>query len=137
MTRFSIQSILRSALQELDCQLQTTRYTRWQFPPPIVSRILRMKLGRAAIFVGLCCVLTSAPVSAQTQRALLIGINTYEPPGTTPTHPPGCVYGRCELGYFENLDGAVNDAQSMADVLTSPRFGFPVNQVVLLTNPAP
>jgi hypothetical protein len=77
------------------------------------------------------------PASAQTQRALLIGINTYEPPGTTPTHPPGCVYGRCELGYFENLDGAVNDVQSMADLLTSPKFGFPAAQVVLLTNPNP
>ncbi len=78
---------------------------------------------------------TVAP--AQTRRALLIGINTYEPPGTSASHPPGCVYGRCELGYFENLDGAVNDAQSMADLLTSPKFGFPANQVVLLTNPAP
>ena len=74
---------------------------------------------------------------SQTQRALLIGINTYQPAGTTPQHPAGCIYGRCELGSFENLDGAVNDAQAMADLLTSPKFGFPVNQVALLTNPAP
>ncbi len=74
---------------------------------------------------------------AQTQRALLVGINTYQPAGTTAEHPAGCVYGRCELGAFQNLDGSVNDAQAMADLLTSPKFGFPSSQVVLLTNPAP
>ena len=91
---------------------------------------------RAGFFLSVS-LLCSTATPAQTQRALLIGINTYQPPGTTASHPPGCVYGRCELGYFENLDGAVNDAQSMADLLTSPRFGFPANQVVLLTNPVP
>jgi Caspase domain. len=72
---------------------------------------------------------------AQTQRALLIGINTYQPAGTSAQHPAGCIYGRCELGAFENLDGAVNDAQAMADLLTGPKFAFPANNVVLLTNP--
>jgi hypothetical protein len=95
--------------------------------------------------VGLCCALFCAltavavgPLAAaQTQRALLIGINTYQPPGTAAEHPAGCTYGRCELKAFQNLDGSVNDAQSMADLLTSAKFGFPANQVVLLTNPAP
>jgi hypothetical protein len=96
-----------------------------------------MKLGCAAALLCFCSAIGSIADSAQTQRALLIGINTYEPPGTTPSHPPGCVYGRCELGYFPNLDGSVNDAQAMADLLTSPKFGFPANQVVLLTNPKP
>lgn len=79
---------------------------------------------------------------AQTKRALLVGINTYQPAGTTAQHPAGCAYGlsggegRCALGSFENLDGAVNDAEAMAVVLTSPKFGFPAKQVVLLTNPA-
>ncbi|MGB7136195.1 MAG: caspase family protein, partial [Acidobacteriaceae bacterium] len=72
---------------------------------------------------------------AQTRRALLIGINTYQPPGSTAQHPAGCAYGRCELGSFPNLDGSVNDAQAMADLLVS-RFGFPARQVVLMTNPA-
>jgi hypothetical protein len=72
---------------------------------------------------------------AQTNRALLIGINTYQPAGTQAAHPAGCTYGRCELGAFENLEGAVNDAQAMADLLTSPKFGFPADKVVLLTNP--
>jgi hypothetical protein len=75
--------------------------------------------------------------AAQTRRALVIGIDTYQPQGTTAEHPAGCAYGRCELGTFENLEGSVNDAQSMADLLTSPKFGFPAAQVALLTNPAP
>jgi hypothetical protein len=93
-----------------------------------------------AYFVSGCvlaCALAGSPASAETQRALLIGINTYQPAGTTAEHPAGCIYGRCELGTFQNLDGSVNDAQSMADLLTSPKFGFPASNVVLLTNPAP
>ena len=95
-----------------------------------------MKWGVAAFF-ALLCALYGTQVAAQTQRALLIGINTYQPEGTQTQHPAGCIYGRCELGRFENLDGAVNDAQTMADLLTSPKFAFPANHVVLLTNPAP
>ena len=82
------------------------------------------------------CALTGSLAAAETQRALLIGINTYQPAGTSAQHPAGCVYGRCELGTFENLDGSVNDAQAMADLLTSPKFGFPATNVALLTNPA-
>ncbi len=92
-----------------------------------------------AYFVSSCvlvCALAGSMANAQTQRALLIGINTYQPAGTTAEHPAGCIYGRCELGSFQNLDGSVNDAQAMADLLTSPKFGFPANNVVLLTNPA-
>jgi hypothetical protein len=90
-----------------------------------------------SVSAALFCVLAGSLAVAQTQRALLIGINTYQPAGTTAEHPAGCIYGRCELGTFENLDGSVNDAQAMADLLTSPKFGFPASQVVLLTNPAP
>jgi hypothetical protein len=83
----------------------------------------------------LFCIVAAAP--AQTRRALIVGIDTYQPTGTTAQHEAGCTYGRCELGSFENLEGAVNDAQSIADVLTGPKFGFPADMVVLLTNPAP
>lgn len=93
-----------------------------------------VRVGAVLSAVVVVCGVTWA--GAQTKRALLIGINTYQPAGTTAQHPAGCAYGRCELGSFENLDGAVNDAQTMADVLTSPKFGFPAKQVVLLTNPA-
>ena len=89
--------------------------------------------------VLLLCLLLCLPgsLSAQTKRALIVGIDLYQPTGTTATHDPGCAYGRCELGSFENLEGAVNDAQSMADLLTSPKFGFPADNVTLLTDPAP
>jgi hypothetical protein len=90
-----------------------------------------------AITSALVCVLAASVASAQTERALLIGINLYQPPGTTADHPAGCIYGRCELGAFQNLDGSVNDAEAMADLLTSPKFGFPAKNVALLTNPAP
>lgn len=95
-----------------------------------------MKASVAAIS-ALVAFLAHPLAQAQTQRALLIGINTYQPAGTSAEHPAGCVYGRCELGSFQNLDGSVNDAQAMADLLTSPKFGFPAANVVLLTDPAP
>jgi hypothetical protein len=95
-----------------------------------------MKPSVAALCV-LVGVLAAPFAVAETQRALLIGIDTYQPAGTTAEHPAGCVYGRCELGSFQNLDGSVNDAQAIADLLTSPKFGFPADNVVLLTNPAP
>ena len=44
------------------------------------------------------CVSCSLQVAGQTKRALLIGINTYQPAGTRAEHPAGCIYGRCELG---------------------------------------
>ena len=95
-----------------------------------------MKANFAA-FSALTCIFAGSLAAAQTERALLIGINTYQPAGTTADHPAGCIYGRCELGTFENLDGSVNDAQAMADLLTSPKFGFPAANIALLTNPAP
>jgi hypothetical protein len=64
-----------------------------------------MKLRCAAVSAWLCSLICVPSGTAQTRRALLIGINTYEPAGTSATHPQGCTYGRCELGYFENPDG--------------------------------
>lgn len=93
--------------------------------------------GAVGISWGLACLFVAPPIWTQTQRALLVGINTYQPAGTSAEHPAGCIYGRCELGAFQNLDGAVNDATAMADLLTSPKFGFPASNIVLLTNPAP
>jgi Caspase domain len=84
------------------------------------------------LFVFAC----SCQAFGQTRRALLIGINLYQPPGTTAAHPAGCTNGRCVVPSFLNLDGSVNDAQAMADLLTSPKFGFPAANVTLLTNPA-
>jgi hypothetical protein len=73
---------------------------------------------------------------AQVRRALLIGINTYQPFETSAKHPDGCTGGRCDLPKFENLDGALNDVAAMRDLLVNPKFGFAPNGVVVLTNPA-
>jgi hypothetical protein len=94
-------------------------------------------MKRSVPFLSILMCLAAAIAPAQTKRALIVGIDSYQPAGTTAQHEAGCTYGRCELGSFENLQGAVNDAQSIADVLTGPKFGFPADSVVLLTNPAP
>jgi caspase domain-containing protein len=73
---------------------------------------------------------------AQARRALLIGINTYQPAQTTAQHPTGCTGGRCDLPVFENLDGALNDVAAMRDLLVSPKFGFAPATVTVLTNPS-
>lgn len=86
-----------------------------------------------------CCALVLLLASeggwSQTRRALLIGINTYQPPQTTAQHPQGCTGGRCDLPQFDNLDGALNDVAAMRDLLVSPKFGFAPGSVVVLTNP--
>jgi len=72
---------------------------------------------------------------AQVRRALLIGINTYQPSETKAQHPDGCTGGRCDLPMFANLDGALNDVAAMRDLLVSPKFGFSPDGVTVLTNP--
>ncbi len=89
---------------------------------------------RLRLVAGWMVVLCAA-AGAQTKRALLIGIDTYQPAGTTAQHPAGCIDGRCELPAFQNLQGAVNDARMMVELLTGPKFGFPKAQVVALTRP--
>ena len=83
--------------------------------------------------------LSGAVGAAQTKRALLIGIDLYQPKGTTPQCPKDedCSVGRFTLVAFDNLVGPVNDAELMAEVLTNPKFGFPSQQVRLLLNPDP
>ena len=73
---------------------------------------------------------------AQTKRALLIGINTYQPAGTSAQHPQGCTYGRYDLTSFDNLFGTLNDVAALRDLLTSPKFKFPPDKVVTITDPA-
>ncbi|HEY1208341.1 MAG TPA: hypothetical protein VGE85_03125 [Terracidiphilus sp.] len=76
-----------------------------------------MKMFIAALSV-LICVFSDTQAIAQTQSALLIGINVYQPEDTQVQHPAGCTSGRCELPHFENLSGADNDAQAMQSTKT-------------------
>jgi hypothetical protein len=86
--------------------------------------------------LALCLLSVSALSQAQVKRALLVGINTYQPANTNAIHPAGCSGGRCDLPAYPNLDGAVNDVSAMRDLLASPKFGFEPKDVVVLTNPA-
>lgn len=85
---------------------------------------------------ALVLVLLPRVAFAQSRRALLIGINTYQPAQTAAQHPAGCTGGRCDLPVFENLDGALNDVAAMRDLLASPKFGFTPGEVAVLTDPA-
>ena len=72
------------------------------------------------IVSGLICaflIFNAAIVSAETRRALLIGINEYQ------------------TDEFARLRGAVNDVETMREILIG-RYGFPESNVVVLTDSA-
>ena len=78
------------------------------------------------------------PGLAQTKRALLIAIDTYDRDDQPISHPEFAREGakgeatRWDGPVWHNLDGAVNDAKSMRDLLTSPKFGFPEKNIRLV-----
>ncbi len=101
-----------------------------------------MKVHPVAL-AALAAVLASVPLPSQSggqaggaKRALLVGIDLYEPTGTQAQHPAGCHGGRCDLPVFNNLDGPLNDVAAMRDLLSSPKFGFDPKNIVVVTNPA-
>ena len=71
-------------------------------------------------------ILTVNLLTAQTQRALVIGINTYEA-------PPEYHTTKFNVRNAENLNGCVNDAKSISAVLNK-RFGFQNNRIDTLYN---
>jgi hypothetical protein len=92
--------------------------------------------------IGLCALLLSAHARPQTaepsggtKRALLVGINLYQPTGTKAQHPNGCHGGRCDLPQFADLKGPLNDVEAMRDLLSGPKFGFEPENITVLTNP--
>lgn len=79
-------------------------------------------MKKALCLIGLlCCIFFT---NAQQKRALVIGINKYDPgdakvtTNTTRTSWP-------------NLDGCVNDAQAIRDMITT-RYGFPKENIIEL-----
>jgi len=92
-----------------------------------------MKLG--TLLVPLLLFPSAPSIQAQARRALLIGINLYQPPHTTAKHPVGCTGGRCELMEYPNLEGSLNDVAAMRDLLASPKFGFAPADITVLTDP--
>jgi hypothetical protein len=98
---------------------------------------------RCSVALAALCgaVFLPALVMAQCQpakRALVVGINTYSgsrPPGVrvekaSVTRVP--VQGTSAPRPFDNLEGAVNDANDFADLLESTGFDFPRENVVRL-----
>ena len=77
-----------------------------------------------------------SPAAAQTKRALLIGIDTYEAKGKAISKPPGAGQrndaadaSRWDLLEWGNLDGSLNDVESVHELLDSPKFGFAENNI--------
>jgi hypothetical protein len=93
------------------------------------SRVVAVLLLLCLAFVVASTRARTAANSSPAARkfALLIGIDTYEPPGTTVTHPAGSpAQGRFAGGIgFSNLTAPKNDVAAMRELLTSEKFGFP------------
>ncbi|MGH9773507.1 MAG: caspase family protein [Candidatus Acidiferrales bacterium] len=100
-------------------------------------------ISRPAYRVYVMCFLSLLLVpsaGAQTKRALLIGINTYQPAGKSIAKPhdagqrtgtPGS--SRWDLPVWENLDGSLDDVQAMHDLLASSKFGFQEQNIHVLS----
>jgi hypothetical protein len=89
----------------------------------------------------LLALLVPVPAGAGVRRALLVGINDY----SSITEQPGyilseqtqlrlkAIHGRPSRKALDKLDGAVNDAEAMKEMLVQ-RFGFDENNVIVLLN---
>jgi Caspase domain len=85
----------------------------------------------------------SAPGFGATRRAVLIGINQYNPEGgQVSAKPPkaspsrkGLTSGDVRHWVFSNLDGAINDVNLIEGLLLAPDFGFQPGDIVKLTTP--
>lgn len=93
----------------------------------ILARQVR-HITRSATLVALLT-LTSIAVEAQTRRALVVGINRYD----ELTSSTGSQFTTARR--ITNLNGAVNDATAMRDLLVA-RFGFPQQHTQLITDGA-
>ena len=99
----------------------------------------------AKLAIAAALVLLAAAASAQTRRAVVIGIDQYSVPDAGPATPAAAPEGtqpavathatrRDFSGGWMDLDGSVNDALSMGQVLVS-RYGFKPENVHYLLGP--
>lgn len=78
-----------------------------------------------------CMAFAIAPdAAAATKRALVIGIDTYQPTAPTATRGAAAAKGR---GTWIDLDGCVNDATAMRDLLVA-KYGFKAPDIVFIKN---
>jgi Caspase domain len=98
------------------------------------------RMAIISLWLAMYCAAWIAPACAQTKRALLIGINTYESAGKTITKPTGAVSrvgnasgsavnNRWDFPQWTNLDGSLNDVESMHQILASAKYGFEENNI--------
>jgi hypothetical protein len=85
---------------------------------------------------AIVCLILIPPAEAQTKRALLIGIDTYEAKGKAISKPAGAAQrndaaeaSRWDLLEWGNLDGSLNDVESVHELLASPKFAFAENNI--------
>jgi len=92
----------------------------------------------AAAFCGLVLPLAAVAQCRPARRALVVGIDTNSgarPPGVRVAKPLVArlpVQGTATARPFDNLDGAVNDANDFADLLESTGYDFPKKNVIRL-----
>ncbi len=80
---------------------------------------------------------------AATRRAVLIGINQYNPPSGQPSSDPPkkspsrkpLVSGDVRRWTYPDLDGAINDVNLIEGLLLAPDFGFQPDDIVKLITP--
>ncbi len=94
------------------------------------------RFGTRLLLLALAFPLPFFSASAQTKHALLIGINTYEAKGKPISKPAGVAprsdaagTDRWDLPEWGNLDGSLNDVQSVHELLASSKFGFAENNI--------
>jgi hypothetical protein len=87
---------------------------------------------------GQAAAIDSKNLKTSNKYALLIGIDTYEPPGTKVKVPAGVKpVGRFAAGLeFPNLEGPTHDVDTMRTLLTGERFGFPEKNIDVLLDGA-
>lgn len=106
--------------------------------PPLVFPVRFSARGFLAWACLFCCLGSSSLGRAETKRALLIAINTYETsrrpvhaPAGTAAGKPGSG-GRWDGPVWHNLDGALNDLNSVHELLISSKFGFADRNIHML-----
>ncbi len=96
------------------------------------------RLAHIFLLVAAC-----SAARAEVRRALVVGIDNYLQPADRPNYQASertrqrlnAVRGTPARRTLDNLDGAVNDAQAMRDLLVG-RYGFEERNVVMLPNPS-
>ncbi len=108
------------------------------------SVVFLMRLRTALLAPTISCLIfmlaALLPAVAQTKRALLIGIDTYEAKGKSIVKPADAAQqkgvmeaSRFDLPTWINLDGSLNDVESVHQFLASPKFGFAENNIHIIT----